>query len=85
MMRWMGAAMATALLVSGCARVEGEKFVGHWVNVQTQDETMDIERSGKQGSEHIFLRYPHWLLPQSSFTSLTSPTSPARHPRRQLN
>jgi hypothetical protein len=47
MMKWMGAALAVALLVSGCARVEGEKFVGHWVNVQTQDETMDIERSGE--------------------------------------
>ena len=47
MMKWMGTALAAALLVSGCAKVEGEKFVGHWVNVQTQEETMDIERNGE--------------------------------------
>ncbi|WP_355585511.1 hypothetical protein [Xanthomonas cannabis] len=47
MMKWMGTALAAALLVSGCAKVEGEQFVGHWVNVQTQDETMDIERNGE--------------------------------------
>ncbi len=29
MMKWMGTALAAALLVSGCAKVEGEKFVGH--------------------------------------------------------
>jgi hypothetical protein len=47
MVKWMGAALAAAMLVAGCAKVEGEKFVGHWVNVQTQEETMDIERNGE--------------------------------------
>jgi hypothetical protein len=47
MMKWMGAALAAAMLVTGCAKVEGEKFGGHWVNAQTQDETMDIERNGE--------------------------------------
>lgn len=47
MYKWMGAVLAAAMLVAGCAKVQGEKFVGHWVNVQTQDETMDIERNGK--------------------------------------
>ncbi|WP_372359268.1 hypothetical protein [Xanthomonas axonopodis] len=47
MMKWMGTALAAAVLMSGCAKVEGEKFVGHWVNLQSQDETMDIERNGE--------------------------------------
>jgi len=47
MMKWMCTGLAAALLVSGCSRIEGEKFVGHWVNVQSQDETMDIERNGQ--------------------------------------
>ena len=41
------AALAAVMLLAGCARVEGEKFVGHWVNVQSQDEVMDIERNGE--------------------------------------
>ena len=47
MTKWMGAALAVAMLVAGCAKVEGEKFVGHWVNVQSQDDVMDIERNGE--------------------------------------
>jgi hypothetical protein len=47
MRKWMAAALVTAMLMAGCAQVQGEKFVGHWVNVQTQDETMDIERNGE--------------------------------------
>lgn len=29
MMKWMGIAPAAALLISGCAKMEGAKFVGH--------------------------------------------------------
>ena|SRR5215213_8498293 len=47
MTKWMGAALAAAMLLAGCAKVEGEKFVGHWVNVQSQDDVMDIERNGE--------------------------------------
>ncbi len=47
MAKWMMTALAAMMLVAGCARVEGEKFVGHWVNVQAQDEVMDIERNGE--------------------------------------
>ncbi|MBO9883858.1 hypothetical protein [Xanthomonas sp. D-109] len=47
MTKWMGAALAAAMLVTGCARVEGEKFVGHWVNVESKDDTIDIERNGE--------------------------------------
>lgn len=47
MAKWMVTALAAVVLVAGCARVEGEKFVGHWVNVQSQDEVMDIERNGE--------------------------------------
>jgi hypothetical protein len=47
MVKWMGAALASVMLMAGCAKVEGEKFVGHWVNVQSQDEVMDIERNGE--------------------------------------
>lgn len=47
MHKWMGAALAVAMLVTGCARMEEEKFVGHWVNVQARDDVMDIERNGE--------------------------------------
>ena len=29
MMKWMGTALSAALLVTGCAKMEGEKFVGY--------------------------------------------------------
>lgn len=45
MRRWMAPALATAMLVASCAKVEGEKFACHWVNVASQDDTMDIERN----------------------------------------
>ncbi|MDR6674722.1 hypothetical protein [Xanthomonas sp. 1678] len=47
MTKWMGAALAAAMLMTACAKVEGEKFVGHWVNVQSQDDVMEIERNGE--------------------------------------
>jgi hypothetical protein len=47
MIKWMGIALAATMLVAGCARTKGEEFVGHWVNVQAQEETMDIERNGE--------------------------------------
>ena len=39
--------LAAVVSLSGCARVEGEKYVGHWVNVQSQDDVMDIQRNGE--------------------------------------
>ncbi len=46
MRKWMGAALAATMLMAGCARMQGDKFVGHWVNVSAQDEVMDIEHNG---------------------------------------
>jgi hypothetical protein len=47
MMKWMVAALAATLLLAGCGKMQGEEYVGHWVNVQTQEETLDIERNGE--------------------------------------
>lgn len=47
MIKSMGIVLAAVMLLAGCARTQGEEFVGHWVNVQSQEETLDIERNGE--------------------------------------
>lgn len=48
MHKWMAAALAMMIaLLAGCAGDTGQAYVGRWVNVESQDDVIDIERNGE--------------------------------------